>query len=335
MKIAIAGCGSIAQVHAEIISRLPGQQLVAAADDIFSRAQAVQKQYGVRPYISVQEMLEQENIEVLHICTPHYLHTPMAAAALKKGIHVFLEKPPVISRKQWEELKNAAASAKGQAMVGVCFQNRFHPGVRYLKEQLAAGAFGKITGARGLVTWCRTEDYYTAGDWRGCLQKAGGGALINQAIHTLDLIQYLIDESPLEIQAVVDNQHLKKKIEVEDTMAAYLTYPSATACFYVSTAYVADAPPILELECETARIRLEDLELYITPKNESTRKIPFEEQERLGKSYWGFGHLDCIREFYKSIETKTSFPIGLEQIEATIWLMLRAYEAAGLIVSEE
>lgn len=329
MKSAIIGCGSIAAVHAKTIAGMDGCKLAAVADVIPERAESMAREYGAVPYKDWKTMLDKEEIDVLHICTPHYLHTPMAVEALGRGIHTFMEKPPVICREQWETLVRAEREAKGRAALGICFQNRFNPSIAAVKEQLDRGAFGKILGARGFVTWCRKESYYTESDWRGTVRKEGGGALINQSIHTLDLIQYLIGKKPLAMEASTSNHHLKGVIEVEDTMEAYISYGEEIACFYATTGYAADVPPLIELECEKARVRIEDLRVAITGKDGEIRHTDYSGRETLGKSYWGSGHMDCIHSFYESVERETPFPVGLEQIRDTVWLMLRAYETAA------
>lgn len=337
MKSAIIGCGGIAAVHAKSISRLSGCRLTAVADIILEKAETLAGEYGAEPYRDWETMLDKEDIDVLHICTPHYLHTPMAAAALKKGIHIFMEKPPVISWEQWELLRQAEKEAVSGAKMGVCFQNRFNPSVMLVKERLDQGEFGAVKGARGIVTWRRTKPYYTESGWRGNVEKEGGGALINQSIHTMDLIQYLIGKKPQTMEAATANHHLKGVIEVEDTMEAYWSYGEIKACFYATTGYVADVPPIVELECEKARVRIEDLMVTITATGNKTETIDCSGEERFGKSYWGAGHMACIRSFYESVglrplggsEELFSQSVGLAQIEDTVWLMLKAYDSAA------
>ena len=111
MRAAIVGCGSIASVHAKSIRKLPGNELVGFADIKEERARAFADEYGGRAYSNLEEMLERERPEVLHICTPHYLHVPMAIYGLEKGCHVFMEKPPAISKEQFAELERACLNA--------------------------------------------------------------------------------------------------------------------------------------------------------------------------------------------------------------------------------
>lgn len=324
MRAAIIGCGNIARVHAECVHNMEGHELVAFIDCKLEKAEAIARQYGGRAYDSLEAMFNHESIDILHICTPHYLHTPMALEGLNHNIHVFIEKPPVIDVKQFELLKNASC----KNYMGFCFQNRYNPSIIKVKEMLALDKPGKILGIRGIVTWNRQEDYYSGSDWRGRLALEGGGVLINQSIHTLDLINYLMDQKAYSIDAMITNHHLKGKIEVEDTMSAYIRYPDAVACFYATSSFIEDSDPIIELVCENMKIRIEGLEVTCFHNNGDVEYISTEQKANLGKSYWGAGHRDCICDFYNSILENRRYLQDLQGVEDTIRLMLGAYHSA-------
>lgn len=330
MKAAIVGCGNIAAVHAKSISLLEGVTLTAAADIKREQAEQYEKEYGCRAYDSLENMLEAERPDVLHICTPHYLHVPMALDALKRGIHVFCEKPPVISEEQLDCLEKAVAEGPGR--VGFCFQNRYNPSILYVKELLCSGKAGRVKGARGIVTWHRDAAYYTQSGWRGKLETEGGGALINQSIHTMDLLGVLLGK-PMSVEAQTANHHLPGVIEVEDMMEAYIRYENAAACFYATTAYTEDSPPLIEISCENVIIRIEDLDVTLFWKdgrgeNAGVERPEIARKKALGKSYWGTGHLDCISDFYRCLKTGERFAQDLDGVRDTARLMLAAYESA-------
>ena len=325
MKAAIIGCGTIAAVHAESITMLEGASLAAAADIRPERTKAYAGKYGCRAFLSLEEMLEEEKPDVLHICTPHYLHVPMTEYALKRGVHVFCEKPPVISKEQLARLEKAVSEGPGRA--GFCFQNRYNPSVLYVKELLASGKPGRIKGARGIVTWNRGEAYYTQSGWRGRLETEGGGALINQAIHTMDLLGVFLGK-PVSVEAQTANHHLPGIIEVEDMMEAYIRYENAAACFYATTAYTEDAPPLIELSCENMVIRIEDQDVTIRYRDGRRERPTLDRKQALGKSYWGSGHMDCIADFYRCLETGERFAQDLEGVRDTVRLMLASYASS-------
>ncbi|MDD6032061.1 MAG: Gfo/Idh/MocA family oxidoreductase, partial [Oscillospiraceae bacterium] len=170
-RAAIVGCGGISAVHAAVLNALEGVKLVACADIRPERAEAMAEKYGLHAYDSLESMLDAEQIDVLHICTPHYLHVPMAAEAHRRGIHVFTEKPPAISKEQEAEL--FAIASDGGARIGVCFQNRYIEAARKLKSMVDSGETGRILGIRGFVTWARDERYYVESGWRGKLATEG------------------------------------------------------------------------------------------------------------------------------------------------------------------
>lgn len=324
MRCGIVGCGGVAQVHAKAIHEIMPGALIAVADIVPEKAQELAEKYGAKAYSSLGAMLCSEQIDVLHICTPHHLHVPMTVAALKVGTHVFMEKPPVIDEEQWDFLQRTLDQKKISSRLGICFQNRYNDSVQFVKKELESGKYGRVLGVRGIVTWHRDQDYYYSSNWRGKLATEGGGALMNQAIHTLDLMQYFIKEKPLSVKAVKDKLHLPEDIEVEDLVAAHITYPRARASFYVTTGYVKDVPPLIELECEKGRLRIEEDLVTIFADGEA--KIhSFTDQKRLGKSHWGMGHLTTIREFYDCLKENRKFAIEMEDVADTIWLLLRIY----------
>lgn len=334
MKVAIVGCGSIAQVHARCLSLMEGIELLGFCDVKIDRAELLVKEYGGCAYISYSHMLENYEIESIHICTPHYLHVPMALSAMKHGKHVFMEKPPVMTRDELIQLEEAIEESKSyeenkrNKYLGFCFQNRYNPSVIKVKEMLVSGDPGKLLAVRGIVTWGRHYEYYAESDWRGKLEKEGGGVLINQSIHTLDLMNYFIEDDIEMLDAMMGNHHLRGLIEVEDTMSIYLKYKNCSATFYASNAYPISMPPIIELLCKNVRIRIEDLLVTCIHKNNEIEVIPITAGSVYGKRDWGVGHERCIRDFYHCIYEKRRFPQDLDGVRESVQLMLDAYGSA-------
>lgn len=323
-RSAIVGCGSIAQVHAAALNKLSAVRLVACADILPARARALADQSGARAYDSLEGMLDHEDIDVLHICTPHALHTPMIREAVSRGLAVFCEKPPAVTCAQWEALRALPKNAR----VGVCFQNRYNPETRALKAMLESGEYGKILGARAFVTWKRDEGYYQSGAWRGTRREAGGGALANQSIHTLDLMVDLLG-APTANATRMENRHLKGVVEVEDTVESRILFGDAVALFYASTAYAGNAPVMLEILCERAALRMEPGTLEIIPNAGPRERRDYARSEPLGRDYWGNGHMPCIADFYARMDAGLPPAVGLPDIDATMRLMLDMYAQNG------
>lgn len=332
LKCAIVGCGGIAQVHAEVLGALATAELTAFADIKLEKAEALAEKYGGRAYSSLEELLENEKIDVLHICTPHYLHTPMAKLAAERRINIFSEKPPVIDEAQWEEFKALGEKVR----VGVCFQNRYNVGVNFIHELIDSGKTGKILGARGIVTWHREAPYYTESGWRGSLKTEGGGALINQSIHTMDLLGEFLGRADT-VDACIANHHLKGIIEVEDMFEANIDFGGRHAIFYATTGHCTDSPVLIELVCESCTIRMEENEITVRRANGSKEHYELAQpvSPATGKAYWGASHGICIEDFYNSVLNGTTFRNDIKGITDTAELMLAAYRSAreGIQVS--
>ncbi len=326
MRSAIVGCGGIAQVHAKVLDALPEAALCGFADIKKERADRMAEQYGGRAYENLEEMLEKEQPEVLHICTPHYLHVPMAELALEKGIHVLMEKPPAISAEQLADIKKITA-LNSSVQLGICFQNRYNKNTVKALRLMREGKTGAVLGARAFVTWKRGEKYYTESGWRGSLATEGGGVLINQAIHTLDLLGYFLGD-PVSVEANICNHHLKGIIEVEDTAEAYIRFKNQNASFYATTAYCTDAPVFIELVCENMTLQLEANELVCRYPNGEKESIRFQKEDFLGKDYWGEGHMALVKDFYQCLLSGRHFAIDIDEASRALNLMLGIYRSS-------
>lgn len=333
MQAGVIGCGNIGNVHAGILKEIKGVNLCAFTDTKTERAEGYSARYTKgrgAVYDSLEEMLENEKLDVLHICTPHFCHVPMAKEALKRDINVLMEKPPAIDRKQFADLKEAEMKSSGR--LGICFQNRYNETTKKIFKLLEEGNLGRILGGRAFVTWHRDAPYYTESGWRGKLKTEGGGALINQSIHTLDLLLQWLGK-PETVEASMRNHHLKGITEVEDTLEAYMTFSKGTnpvsASFYATTAYAADAPVFLELACEHGFVSLKGNTVsWQTKKQEEPVYWRAPKSQTRGKGYWGCGHEACIRDFYDCLESGKEYRSDLASTENTFNTVMDIYESA-------
>lgn len=329
MRVGIVGCGNIAQVHAWSLCKMDGVELVGFADCKPERAKRMSDKYTeskAKTYEDYRAMLDEVKPDVLHICTPHYLHVSMAIEALKRDISVFMEKPPAISMEEFGELEKAVEHSKGG--IGFCFQNRYNETTKELDRIVESHELGEVVGVRGFVTWRRDEGYYSD-EWHGSLEMEGGGVLLNQSIHTLDLMLRYLGE-PTKVAATMANHHLTGVIEVEDTLEAWMEFEGGKrACFYASNGYATDAPVILELAFEKGRVTLIDQTIQIYLKDGDTKTIEVhQEKDGIGKSYWGKGHLACIQDFYRSIRRRSPFENDLSGIKNTLYTTMKIYQSA-------
>lgn len=328
-RVGIIGCGNIARMHVEALKNIRGTEICAFADQDLDKALQYREQMkipSVPCYSSLREMLERKKLDVLHICTPHYLHVPMAIQALQADVHVFMEKPPAISIEEFEILKKEKIRRGKQ--VGVCFQNRYNETTEKIREILCEKTLGNPVGARTFLTWDRNADYYVKSGWRGQWDKEGGGVLINQAIHTLDLLVYFLGK-PQMAEAFFCNHHLSDVIQEEDTLEAYIRFASSTACFYATTAYVEDSPVLIEILCQEGKIRMEGNKLSVFYKKGNKVEYDFESAPTgIGKNYWGNSHGVCIQDFYNSLSEERPYRNDLESTEETFKLVMGIYDSA-------
>ena len=324
LSIGLVGCGSVAVMHCNAICDA-GQNFAALCDIIPEKARALAEKYApsAKIYTEYGEMLKDESLDVIHICTPHYIHADMAIAALEAGKHVFLEKPMCTKIEDIDRME-AAEKASGKKIC-VCFQNRFLPS--FVKMQKLVKAFGGAKYARSCVTWRRNAPYYTESDWRGTWEKECGGVMINQAIHNFDLMLSFFGE-PDTAQATVANHHLKGIIEVEDTCEARLTYEDGrTALFLATTAFGGDMANILDISCDQHKVMLYGDKLYVD--GVQVDGIDDEIVTSLGKKCWGNGHIYIIRLFYESILEDKAVPVSVASASVAVKTLLRCYEAAN------
>ena len=248
-RVGIIGCGNIFPMHAIPVTAQENAELVAVCDVKEDRARAKAEEFNCAYYLDYQEMIDQENLDVVHICTPHYLHAPMAIYAAKKGVHVLTEKPMAIKLEDAKAM--IAAAEKNDVVLGVIFQNRYNPGSKLIKKALDSGELGGVISCKLSVTWQRTDEYYSQSDWKGTWDKEGGGVVIDQAIHTLDLARWLINSEIEFVEANIANRtHQKSMLRIWRRIIQF-----KTVCWQASTPSLLrlDAPVEIELYCERVR----------------------------------------------------------------------------------
>lgn len=326
MRVAVVGCGNVSKNHFSALENLQSAEIVAVVDIKKDRADEKAAQTGSRSYYDFDEMLRAEKPECVHIATPHYLHTPMAVKALESGANVFLEKPCSVSADEIKALAEAQKSSGRQ--VGICFQNRYNKCVRRAKEIIDSGECGKIRAARAFVTWDRDMDYYSD-DWHGTADKECGGVLINQAIHTVDLLGYLCGDCAA-LEAHISNDHLKGQIEVEDTASVRMELDGGIiAMLYATTAFSVNAEVFIEIFLEDAVLRLEGERLFRINGDTAESLVDRADKEFVGKDYWGHGHKAIIKDFYDCLETGRKFSIDAVEGGKAAAVVLASYASSA------
>jgi predicted dehydrogenase len=221
LRFGIIGCGVIGPLHAEAISELADAELVAVADIEPEKARKLAEKYQVPAYTDAQEMLERERLDVVDICTPSGMHGEHACQVMRAGRHVIIEKPMEIQHKRIEEILQVQKETGKK--VAIISQHRFDKASMQVKQLLEEGAFGRLVLGNAAIPWWRSQKYYDSGAWRGTWELDGGGILMNQSIHSIDLLQWFM--GPVKrIQAYTDT--LVHSMETEDVGVAVLRFAS-------------------------------------------------------------------------------------------------------------
>lgn len=314
-NICIVGYGAIGPLHASGIANTKNGHLYAVCDINPTKIKLCQEKYPqVIGYDDFYEMLKDEHIDCVHICTPHYLHYEMIAAALKAGKEVISEKPVTICKEDFDALRTNENIDK----LALVFQNRLNPCTKMLKTIIEEKKLGDIQAAKAILTWIRTKEYYEADAWRGKWATEGGGVLINQAIHTLDLMSYLIEDIA-SVKANMATYALNDTIEVEDTFSAYFKYVSGiTGVFFATNAYVCNTLPDIEIRFTNGVVRYMDDKLFINEELVCQNVTSTGE-----KAYWGTTHETLIQNYYDH----NSF-FSLADAQNTMYTLFSLYESA-------
>jgi len=283
IRLGILGVGNMGSAHATFVQtgRCPRLTLAAIGEHDPQRRAWAQETYGVPCFASAEELFESGLVDACIIAVPHYDHTKYAIAAMEKGIHVMLEKPAGVYTKQVREM-NACAAAHPEVVFGMMFNQRTNCLYRKLRELVRSGDYGKLRRVNWIITnWYRTQAYYDSGNWRATWSGEGGGVLMNQAPHQLDLLQWICG-MPQKVHAKM-RFGAWHDIEVEDDVSAWLEFENgATGVFVTSTGDVRGTNR-LEIQLDKAKLTVEGGKLLMEEYPMSDREFNAVNKEPYGK----------------------------------------------------
>ncbi len=220
LGVVIVGAGMISEFQSHAINEVPELRLLGYVDNVVELAEKRAEQFGVKAYADLGEALADPATGLVSICTPSGAHLEPAIAAADAGKHVMVEKPVEITPERVDQI--IASCAKNGVTLGAIFPRRFYVTSRLLKEAIDSGRFGTLSLGDVTIKWYRSQEYYDNGGWRGTWKLDGGGALMNQGIHGIDLIQWLM--GGIESVAAHAATLAHERIEVEDTATATVRY---------------------------------------------------------------------------------------------------------------
>jgi len=311
-----------------------GARLIAVGDCDASRFRDISERFGV-PCMPVDELLARRDIDVVSICTPSGLHAPQAVAAARAGKHVLVEKPMALTLAEADEA--IAACNKAGVLLGVVLQRRASPLFRTVHDAIAAGQLGDLTLGVVTIPYFRSRAYYAQAAWRGTWSLDGGGVLMNQGIHQVDLLVWYMGD-PVAIQASAATLH--HSIEVEDTLAATLRFANgARATIAATTTAGPGYPHRVEVYGTKGGVQIEGESLIRWDMADGSQP-PLRPQGQLlnvpsgaGGDPRGIaadGHIAVVRDFIQAVRTGGRPLADGAEGRRSIATILGVYQAAGL-----
>ncbi len=273
VRLGIVGLGNMGAIHADSVlaGKIRGLKLVAVCDSDASRLGRYQ---GISHFASVDAMIAAGAIDAILIATPHYYHVPMGITALRAGLHVLIEKPLSVHKADGERL--VAAHQGRRQVFAAMFNQRTDPLFQRIREMIQGGELGEVRRINWIITdWFRTEAYYASNGWRATWAGEGGGILLNQCPHNLDLLQWIFGQ-PQRVRAFCRFGRYHD-IEVEDDVTAYLEFAHGTTGVLIASTGEAPGTNRLEVTAEGGRVVCEENRILLTrnavPMSEFSRKV--------------------------------------------------------------
>ncbi len=332
----IVGCGMIADFHARAIADIRGAQLVSCYGRNTSSAEPFADKHNCQPYTNLPTMLADPHLDVVTVCTPSGAHLEPAVAAANAGKHVIVEKPLEITLARCDSIISACKENKVQLFT--VFPSRFHESSRLLKVAVEKKKFGKLTVGDAYVKWFRTQEYYDSGAWRGTWDLDGGGALMNQAIHTVDLLTWLM--GPVVEVTAQAKMLAHKRIQVEDVLVATLRFKNgALGVIEATTAAYPGMLKRIEIHGTHGSAVLEEEDIKTWEFAKMTTADTKLVQRMAGRTKTGGGaadpaaighhaHAELFRDAIRSIQGRSSNSIDGSEGRRSVEIILAIYKAA-------
>jgi predicted dehydrogenase len=330
IHVGLIGGGNISETHARAAAAIPGVEIAAIYGTNSGRVQSLARAHGAKPYYDFEAFLNHRPMELVAIGSPSGLHAVHGIAAAHHGLHVLTEKPIDVSTERADEL--IAQTQKSGVKLGVMFQDRFKPDIRKLKQRIDSGAIGKPLLVDARVKWYRPPEYYSGSKWRGTLAMDGGGALINQAVHTVDLLLWLFGDVVRVQSRTATAMHA---IQGEDTAVALLEFASgALGTLLATTAAFPGYPRRIEatgtegtLILEHDRIVAADLR---SARDEMTVSAPSQANENVASAVVSdfTGHQAIFEDFIRAIKENGTPACDGREGRRSIALVKQIYRAA-------
>jgi len=329
LKFAVIGCGRIAPSHLEGIKTAPHAELVAVCDIVEDKSKKAAEEYGLSKwYTDAETMLKSEDIDVCCVCTPSGLHREIACLAANYGKHILCEKPLEVTSEKMQEMIDTCR--KNNVKLGAIFQRRTFDGAIKVKEIVESGALGKVTMADVSMKYYRDQEYYDSDTWRGTWEYDGGGALMNQGIHGVDMLSWIMGGIH-SVYARCDR--LRWDIETEDTAVVCVKYKSgALGVIQGTTTAYPGLDTVFSFHGSEGSISFGDSKVYTWQLKDENMKEP-EITGSMGGlncqySTTNFGHDTQIEDMALAVLNDCEPMVTGEEAKKSVELILAIYESA-------
>ena len=330
VRFGLIGAGAISTQHLEALDAIPGAQITAIASASTERARAAGEKWGVPWTTDIEQLLARDDVDVVSISTPSGLHPGQALAALRHGKHVLVEKPIALSNADARAVVDEAR--RRDLLAGTVSQRRFEPVVRAVRDAVADGALGQIAMIVAEGFYFRPQSYYDSASWRGTVEL-DGGVLMNQAIHTIDLLRWM-GGPVLRVGAHIAT--IGHRMEAEDTATVSLRFGSgAVGAILATTCAVTERPTELRIHGDRGHIRLvgEEAAEWEVPDRAAPNvaALSFAEGVAGATATWGTSAVGYVRQYTDFIEAlRGGRPpaVTAEDGAAAVEIVLAAYESS-------
>lgn len=334
--IGIVGVGMISNFHAKAVADSRDGKLIGCYNRSSERAEKFAQEHQCRSFATLEEMLAAPEIDAVAICTPSGAHLDPAVAAAQAGKHLMVEKPLEVTTEKCDKIIAACDAAK--VKLAVTFQSRFHQSSQLMKSAIDQQRFGKITLGDAYVKWFRSQEYYDSGAWRGTWDLDGGGALMNQAIHSVDLLLWLM--GPVKSVHATMGTLTHERIEVEDIVVATLTFANgALGVIEATTTAFPGALKRIEIAGSAGSAVLEEEDIKQWTFAEETDQDASIRESMEGKTQTGggagdpsaighHGHTEMYNDFFDAIQENREPLVNGVEGRRSVELICAVYESA-------
>lgn len=324
LKVAIVGCGRISVSYQEAFHKLQDRIcVVAAVDKDIEKAERFAEEFKACEALSDIAELYDKEVDVAHICLPHDLHAPTAVDLMQRGMHVLTEKPLALTLQDADRMIESSRTTGKK--LGCIFQTRYNETVQQLKKRYEQNEFGEVLTARSYLSWYRPDSYYESGNWKGTWEHEGGGTLIDQAIHSIDRVRYILGSDVEWIEGSIHN-HAHHNRAIEDAAEAAIGFRNGCIYnLYSCNYYGFDSPINIEFCGSRGRFGLVQDMGYTWIGGQYKEYHEVNKTESVGKDYWGTTHVMQIEDFYDSVLYDTPVKVDGQEGRKTLEIVKGIY----------